>query len=239
MPWVRLDDEFPEHPKVASAGPRAAWLFVCGLCYCNRNLTDGFIPTNIVKSFGGNARTIAKLLAVKLWEAKGDDGYQVHDYEKYQPLREQVLAERAGTRIRVARYRDRNPVSNAVTSPLVTPMYADCNGAPNPNPVPKDETPSSKTQKVDRRVDIDDEFIAEMVERFGDALGGRTGVLERIEEAKAHKAWAGWKDKRAGVRNWLRRDAERTPGRNGPDRKARIALGVDPNTGEEPKWRGA
>lgn len=44
MTWVRLDDEFPEHPKVVAVGPLGLALQVAGLAYCNRNLTDGFIP---------------------------------------------------------------------------------------------------------------------------------------------------------------------------------------------------
>jgi hypothetical protein len=44
MPWVRLDDRITEHPKIAEVGPLGLALFVAGLAYCNRNLTDGFIP---------------------------------------------------------------------------------------------------------------------------------------------------------------------------------------------------
>jgi hypothetical protein len=43
--WVRLDDQFADHPKVTTAGPLAGWLYVCGLLYAARYLTDGFIPT--------------------------------------------------------------------------------------------------------------------------------------------------------------------------------------------------
>ena len=44
MTWVRIDDSFSEHTKVASAGPLALALQVAALCYCNRQLTDGFVP---------------------------------------------------------------------------------------------------------------------------------------------------------------------------------------------------
>jgi hypothetical protein len=42
--WVRLDDEFPAHPKLAEVGPLGLAMQVAALCYCNRYLTDGFIP---------------------------------------------------------------------------------------------------------------------------------------------------------------------------------------------------
>lgn len=48
MPWVRIDDHFDEHPKIASVGPLGLALFVSGLAYCNRHLTDGFIPESVV-----------------------------------------------------------------------------------------------------------------------------------------------------------------------------------------------
>ena len=44
MAWVKIDDHFDEHPKIAQAGPLAVAVWLAGLAYCNRNLTDGFIP---------------------------------------------------------------------------------------------------------------------------------------------------------------------------------------------------
>jgi len=49
MPWVRLDDHFDENPKIASVGPLGLALWVTGLAYCNRNLTDGFIPWGVAR----------------------------------------------------------------------------------------------------------------------------------------------------------------------------------------------
>ena len=50
MTWVRIDDEFPQHPKVVRAGPLGMALQVAGLCYCNKYLTDGFIPWAVAKT---------------------------------------------------------------------------------------------------------------------------------------------------------------------------------------------
>lgn len=47
MPWVKLDDHFDENPKILKVGPLGMALWVSGLAYCNRNLTDGFIPSAI------------------------------------------------------------------------------------------------------------------------------------------------------------------------------------------------
>lgn len=49
MPWVRLDDHFDENPKIAQIGPFGIALWVTALAYCNRNLTDGFIPWSVAR----------------------------------------------------------------------------------------------------------------------------------------------------------------------------------------------
>lgn len=118
MAWVRIDDKFPQHPKIAAAGPLAMAMQVAGLCYCNRELTDGFIPRAIARTLldwqiereDGRLFTIAVtcgmvgddlnsqwvidlLCEVGMWvEVPG--GYQIHDYADYQPTKQQILAER-------------------------------------------------------------------------------------------------------------------------------------------------
>ena len=108
MAWVKLDDHFPEHPKVAALDeftPLCGWLYVCGLAWCNRHLTDGFIPAGIVGRLASFDRlafhvdghlspsdvvttesVIAELVMAGLWE-EAEGGYQVHDYLDYQPSR--------------------------------------------------------------------------------------------------------------------------------------------------------
>jgi hypothetical protein len=54
MTWVKLDDQFPSHPKMVLAGGDAAWLHVCALCYCGQHLTDGKFPKAIVGRLENN-----------------------------------------------------------------------------------------------------------------------------------------------------------------------------------------
>lgn len=98
MTWVRLDDQFPGHPKVVKAGPPAAWLHVAGLCYCARYLTDGFVSDAALMGMGQYGRSRAQSLAERLvgaglWE-HSDGGYVIHDYLDYQPSRERVEQQR-------------------------------------------------------------------------------------------------------------------------------------------------
>lgn len=85
MAWLYLDDQFPDHPKVVAAGGDAAWLFVCGLAYCRRYNTDGFIPTAQVPRLSDRKsvkKLAAKLVTVRLWR-EVDGGYQVHDFSDW------------------------------------------------------------------------------------------------------------------------------------------------------------
>lgn len=145
MPWIRLDDQFPDHPKTVAAGPAAAWLFVCGIGYCNRLLTDGVIPTGQVRKLADvdNAMELAgKLVEVGLWEAV-EGGYRVHDFLEYQPSAEQVKAERAGNAQRQQEWRERNKGRNAVTNTVTdTVSNAPRNGTVTPAPYP----PRTRTQ---------------------------------------------------------------------------------------------
>lgn len=113
MTWVRLDEAFPRHPKVAAAGPLGIAMQVTALCYCNQYLTDGFVPRSVAKSlldFEGLAfqrsgelidggfdvewhHIVQDLVEAKLWE-EVEGGYQIHDYHDYQPSRAAVMAER-------------------------------------------------------------------------------------------------------------------------------------------------
>jgi hypothetical protein len=107
MPWAKLDDGFTDHPKVMAAGPMASWLFVCGVTYSARMLTDGFIPVTQVRKLADLDNAIAlaeRLVEVGLWE-RCRDGFRIHDYLEYQPSAEKVRADRKAAQERMQRVR--------------------------------------------------------------------------------------------------------------------------------------
>lgn len=151
MTWLKLDDRYADHPKIVTAGPDAAWLDLCGMLYCARYLTDGFIPAGQVRKLTGHPSPdeLARVLVrVGRWE-QAAGGYLVHDYLDYNPSRAQVLAEREQAARRQAGFRNkrrgadgrytagRNAVTHAVTHPDPVP-----DPVPVPQPVPD---PSSST----------------------------------------------------------------------------------------------
>ncbi len=98
MTFVLLDDNFADGPKMVRAGHVAGWLWVCGLTYCNRHLTDGFIPHEALPTIGARLPdpdlVAAKLVHLELWD-EVPGGWEIHDYHDYQPSADEVKAKRA------------------------------------------------------------------------------------------------------------------------------------------------
>ena len=104
MPWVRLDDQFYNHPKLGLLGMYmlpCVGLHVLSLCYCNAYLTDGFIPEGQVARLAGELRLLMpedeawkelaqRLIDAGLWE-QHDVGYVIHDFLEYNPSRKETL----------------------------------------------------------------------------------------------------------------------------------------------------
>lgn len=88
MAWVKLDDQARHHRKLLAAGPIGAWLWTCGLMYCNsQKAKDGFIPeaaVPVLYPIPGWRREAIRLVSVGLWE-RVEGGYKIHDYHEYQP----------------------------------------------------------------------------------------------------------------------------------------------------------
>jgi len=83
--WVYLDDQFPDHPKVALAGGDAGWLFICALAYVKRYDTEGVIPKAQVPRLSDRkapTKLARRLVEVGLWEEDGDT-YRIHDYHEW------------------------------------------------------------------------------------------------------------------------------------------------------------
>lgn len=130
MPWVKLDDRFPSHRKVALLSDRAFRLHVSAICWCAENLTDGRIGDRelpLVAHIRGIKAIAKQLEDAGVWD-RIEDGWAIHDYLDYNPSREQVLLDRKKNAERQERWRQRkngkptppdgssNGRSNGVTS---------------------------------------------------------------------------------------------------------------------------
>lgn len=109
MPWVRLDDRFPTHRKVALLSDRAFRLYVSALCWASENLTEGKILDRELPFISRvrGLKTVAKELEdAGLWDP-ADGGWTIHDYLEYNPDRAKVQAERKSNAERQKAWRER------------------------------------------------------------------------------------------------------------------------------------
>jgi 5-methylcytosine-specific restriction endonuclease McrA len=104
MPWFNVDDGFAFHRKAVKAGNSAIGLWTRAGSLCAQQLTDGFVPAEMVKVLGTAAQA-RKLVAAGLWvEVEG--GFQFHEWTEYQRTRDQVVADRAYAARKSSLYRD-------------------------------------------------------------------------------------------------------------------------------------
>ena len=164
MPWVRFDDQFPIHRKVAGLSDRAFRLHSEAIFWCARNLTDGFIAedelANIAPRIRGKMKLTDEYVEKKLWHHARDactsekcpapqdtarPGWIIHDYWEYQPSSEQVRREREANARRQQEWRDshRNAVTDAVTDAVTA-------GVSNPPRNSAPARPSSGTGWFER-----------------------------------------------------------------------------------------
>ena len=129
MTWVRIDDSFPNHPKIIGLSDGAFRLYITALCYSNAYLTDGIVPQKTIKKLS-NSRHISALIDANLWEKCGDD-IIILGYEEYQFTKEKVETERKKAAERMNRSRVLRRTEGA-TSPEVHPPHTH----PIPIPIP-------------------------------------------------------------------------------------------------------
>lgn len=103
MVWTRLDDQFPDDPKIAPLSDAAFRMYVCSIVYSNRLLTDGEIPKVVAHRYVARRGHHIGLELVKagLFHETGDR-YVVHDFHDRNPSASEVI-ERREARARAGR----------------------------------------------------------------------------------------------------------------------------------------
>lgn len=114
MPWVRIDENALEHPKIGGLPDGAFRLWVQGLAYCQKFLTDGFVSDLAIRglhAFSPKRKGI--LISAGLWE-QAVGGINVHDFLQWNDSKEEVMTSRRQARERKRRFNDKNGVRNGV-----------------------------------------------------------------------------------------------------------------------------
>lgn len=156
--WFKVDDSFYDHPKFLDVPNAAIGLWAKAGAWCGKHLTDGVIPASQVKLFKGTPSQINALISSGIWiEDRSESGskvYRFHDWNEYQPSREQKLKERedGAERKRKSRQRKRQEQEereNVTRDSHVTPSRDshEChtNLSQRPGPARPDPTPNMVT----------------------------------------------------------------------------------------------
>lgn len=108
MVWFKIDDGFWSHPKVLELSDPAVALWTRAGSYCAGHLTDGEVKRSTLRVLAADRDAATELVMAGLWDENGN-GWTFHDWDQYQPTREEVLKERAAAteRKRVSRERSR------------------------------------------------------------------------------------------------------------------------------------
>lgn len=155
MPWLRLDDDFLDHPKLVAldAATLRTWLRV--LAYTNRRTQRAYVTDAELAKLGVSTRARAALTTPAagylhpLWEPS-QGGIVIHDRADYQPASAEDRAELSAKRAEVGRKggvasgeRRRAKSSEPLTTvkQLASPLL-EAKRTPVPSrPVPEEEIP--------------------------------------------------------------------------------------------------
>ena len=136
MTWVKIDDSFPDHPKIKGLKDDEFRLYMTALCYSSRYLTDGVIPLNIVRTFiesRSKSSRISALVDANLWEIVADN-VVILSYSEYQFTKERIESERKLAAERMAKSRGLRR-TDAVTEGEVRPPHTHTHPIPIPIPI--------------------------------------------------------------------------------------------------------
>lgn len=107
MPWVRIDENALDHPKIGGLPDGAFRLWVQGLAYCQKFLTDGFISDLAVSGLQAfSPKRKAALITAALWDGV-EAGIHVHDFLDWNDSREHVTAARKFAKDRMKKLREK------------------------------------------------------------------------------------------------------------------------------------
>jgi hypothetical protein len=124
MSWVRLDDNFPNHPKIVGLSDQAFRLYISGLCYASHYLTDGLIIEPAMRRLDG-ADGVNELVEAGLW-LKVQKGWQIASYGEYQTPKSEVEKAKQANRERVNRWKEKQKI-NGINNELLTDPHTHTN----------------------------------------------------------------------------------------------------------------
>src|SRR3990172_9400260 len=103
MAWLRLDDGFPQHPKLDGWTSAQKWALVELFAYCARHRTEGHVPSDLSLLPRGITTKVLILAEEAGFLDRGAEGLlTVHDWSVYNPSDPNAAD-------RMRRWRERTP----------------------------------------------------------------------------------------------------------------------------------
>lgn len=110
MPWFKVDDGLHSHPKPRKAGLAAMGLWSVAGSWSAQHAQEGFVPDWFVSSWPQGRKRADDLVESGLWEIgerEGIAGWWFHDWDHFQPTREEIERDREHNRERQRRFREK------------------------------------------------------------------------------------------------------------------------------------
>jgi hypothetical protein len=184
MPWARLDDMLPVHPKIRTLSDSAFRLYISAICWSSLHRTNGHVPSNQLRFVSDVRRAqqcADQLVQAGLWET-ADDGWCIHDYLEYQPSAEKVRQEREAKRQRQERWRRSVDASQDASHNPPVDASQDASSRARTHPIPS-HSGSVGNQPADRNGDLSPDPI--LIETVQTAIANRTGRAITADHALA------------------------------------------------------
>ena len=127
MPYLNIDDHYPEHPKIDALSDGAFRLHVAAMAYCAKELSDGTVPMSKVRRLTPNYRPahLSELIVSRRFH-RGGEGcgtdycpigtsgeVVVHDYLEWNKSKQWWEDKRAADAKRLKRWRDEQAAKEA------------------------------------------------------------------------------------------------------------------------------
>ncbi len=215
MSWFRVDDSFPDHPKVLRLQASRHWrgalsLWLLAGAWSSKHLTDGAVPDAIVKRLGCTLEEADALVTAGLWTSEAE-GYAFHEWAERNPTRSKVLADREADRSRkrapVGIQAEATRKANGLRVEAPPGAFSDSASPVPSRPVPSPESESrALSLAAGRDLDFRDGQSLREYLRSGVVEGYTQGLKMPAPKLAKHLMWTGWDD----LTTWVREKASLT-----------------------------
>jgi hypothetical protein len=175
--WIRIDDNFVDHPKIIRAGPLAIVAQLRALCYCARHLTDGRFPASVAAQICADLAPITplRMSEEKLW-LQLKQSYRVHGYLEYQFSKQKIRELREKKRLA-------GQAGGLATAQANAAARARTSGTPPSHPIK--EASSKKTRAIAPAMDSNGHPTPEELEAFANAKREALAKIHELERKYA------------------------------------------------------